>query len=97
VPEAVDVIIEWIWAQVAAFFGYLLSLFPTFSMPSWIDDAHDSIVSGVETAAGLGNWVPLVALTNSFLFLMGVGLAVFAVRGFRIVLSLFTGGGGGAA
>jgi hypothetical protein len=95
--EVPAVIIEWIWAQICAFLGWLLSLFPTITLPSWFTTINGYIADGVEVANGLSNWVPLDALRNAFLFLMGLGMVVLAVRAFRIGLSLFTGGGGGAA
>ena len=90
-------IVEWIWRQVTQLLGALLDLFPSFSAPAWVTDVGSYAAQGVAFANGLSMWVPLDALRNTFVFLLGVGVAVFAVRTFRILLSLFTGGGGGAA
>lgn len=90
-------ILEWIWGVIAGFLGWLLSLFPTFTVPEWVGSITGYFVTGVGFMNGLHNWVPLTALRVAFFWLLGVGAVVLVVRGFRIVLSLFTGGGGGAA
>jgi hypothetical protein len=91
------VIVEWIWAKLCEFFGWLLSQFPTFTLPDWWDGTVAYMAQGVELINGVHNWLPLTAIRNCLIFLLAVSAAVFAVRAFRIVLSLFTGGGGGAA
>jgi hypothetical protein len=88
------VILEWIWAQLASFIGWLLSLFPTLTVPEWVGTITSYLADGVAVANGFHMWVPLTAIRVSFLFLMACGAAVLAVRGFLFVLSLFTGGGG---
>lgn len=86
-----------IWNAICDFLSFLLGLFPTMTLPTWIGTVSGYIASGVETANGLHNWIPLEALRNGFVFVAACGATVLAVRGFRILLSLFTGGGGGAA
>lgn len=90
-------ILEWLWAKIAGFLGWLLSLFPTFTVPDWVNTIGSYATQGITWVNGLHNWVPLEAMRVSLGFLLGCGAVVLAVRGFRIVLSLFTGGGGGAA
>lgn len=81
---------------LGAFIGFLLGLLPSFSLPSWVDTIHDYAVDGVTFANGFKAWVPLTALRNAFVFLLAVGTAAFIVRGSRVVISLFSGGGGSA-
>lgn len=86
-----------IYNALVDFFGFLLGLFPTIELPAWLDSAGTYAAQGVEAANGFGYWVPVDALGNAFVFLLVCGAVVFGVRVFRILLSLFTGGGGGAA
>lgn len=81
---------------LGAFIGFLLDLLPSFSLPSWVDSIHDYAVSGVTFASGFAAWVPLTAIRNAFIFLLAVGTAAFLVRGARVLISLFSGGGGSA-
>ena len=86
-----------IWDAVTSFVAWLLGLFPTISMPSWVDSIATYAAQGIDTANGFHNWLPLSALRNGLVFVLACSAMVLTVRGFRIVLSLFTGGGGGAA
>jgi hypothetical protein len=91
------VIVEWVWAQLCGFFGWLLGQFPTFTLPGWWTDTVSYLGQGVDLINVIHNWLPLTAIRNCLVFLLAVQVSVLAVRAFRIVLSLFTGGGGGAA
>lgn len=90
-------IVEWIWGVLAGVFGWLLSLFPTTTLPAWVFTVHTFTVDAVSYINGWHMWVPLDAVRVGFLFLMSCSALVLLVRGFRIALSLFTGGGGSAA
>lgn len=90
-------ILEWIWGIICGFLGWLLTLFPTVDIPDWVDAIEDWAVQGVTFANGFHMWVPLPAMRDGLAFILSCGAIVLAVRGFRIVLSLFTGGGGSAA
>lgn len=90
-------IVQWLFDALTTVLAFLLGLFPTITLPSWVDTATSYVQQGVAFANGWGAWVPLAAVRNSLLFLLLVGGVVFSVRVFRIALSLFTGGGGSAA
>lgn len=86
-----------IWDAICSFLGWLVHLFPTIEVPSWVGSIGSYAATGVETANGFHNWLPLTAMRNGLTFVLACSAIVLTVRGFRIVLSLFTGGGGGAA
>lgn len=90
-------ITEAIWDALCTFLGWAFDRIPTFTPPAWVETVNTYAVQGATTAAGFHNWVPLEAMRNGFAFVLSCSVIVLAVRGFRIVLSLFTGGGGGAA
>lgn len=86
-----------VWDAICTFLGWLVHLFPTIAVPTWVNDIGGYAAQGVAAANGFHAWVPLEAMRNGFVFLLSCGGIVLAVRAFRILLSLFTGGGGGAA
>lgn len=90
-------IVQWLWEALAAFLGWLVHLFPTFTVPVWAETMGGYISDGVSFANGWHMWIPLAAVRNCVVFLLAVSTAILAVRGFRILVSLFTGGGGSAA
>lgn len=90
-------ITEALWGLITSFLGWLVHLFPTITVPSWVNSIGDYALIGVTTANGFHNWLPLPAMRNGLVFILSCSTIVLVVRGFRILLSLFTGGGGGAA
>lgn len=76
---------------------FVLGLMPTVSLPGWFTTSTNTLSSSLAAIGGYGNWLPLVAIGNGVAFILACFGVAFAVRGFRVVLSLFTGGGGGAA
>ncbi|MEV5004018.1 hypothetical protein [Nocardioides sp. LML1-1-1.1] len=75
----------------------IASLFGSLPAPTWIGDFGSAWGSFVGLGASLDPWVPwnlLVTVVTAILACVAVSLGVKMVR---IVLSLFTGGGGSAA
>lgn len=74
--------------------AWLLGLLPHLSPPSWLDDAAGALSTVLSSLNGSSAWVPWSYL------LLGVGLVLssvavaVAIRGFRIVASFLTLGGG---
>jgi hypothetical protein len=91
------VITEAILSVFGAVMGFVLGLFPEVARPAWLDSAITTLADGIGYIPLLDNWFPLEAIANSILFiLLCLGVA-FAIRAFRMGLSLVTGGGGSAA
>lgn len=90
-------ITKWVLEFIGALMGFVLGLMPQVSLPSWFQAAATTLDDALTTIGGYGQWMPLGAIGNGIAFvLLCFGIA-FGVRVFRMVLSLFTGGGGGAA
>ena len=77
--------------------AFLLGLVPSLSLPSWFTDVGTFITNGLTSAAAFGNLLPVGPLRLVFVFLMACLSAGFVIRVTRIVISMFTGGGGSAA
>lgn len=76
---------------------FVFGLFPTWSLPSWWNNAMTgwgTIVAGI---SDLAHWVPLNAVGQVAIAVFLVSAFAFGVRVLRIVLSFISGGGGSAA
>jgi hypothetical protein len=86
---------------ILAFLGWLAGLLidslPVVPLPAWMNSLAGFAGTVFGYAGSMGNWfnMPLALVMSSSL--LGVWLVSFGVKAVRIVLSLFTGGGGGAA
>lgn len=90
-------IVEGIVKVAVAFFKFVLGLFPTRNPPQWTESLASSLQTVWDAGAGLGAWIPwgnVAAVVQAVIACMITGLLIRLVR---IVLSLFTGGGGSAA
>jgi hypothetical protein len=89
---------------VEAFLGLLFGLFsfvgdlmPEMEVPAFVGSIAGLVGTITGAMAPLGMWIPFGAAgTATTAVLVAIGVAV-AVKIVRIVLSLFTGGGGSAA
>ncbi len=90
-------ITDWILAAGGWLLHALTSALPTIAVPSWLS-GNDSAFSTVFSAAGsMGVWFPSTLVVAVLSGLLVIWLASFVVKIARIVLSLFTAGGGSAA
>lgn len=77
-------------------FSALFALFPTIPVPSWL--SIDGPVGTVFQAAGsMGVWFPVQLVATVVGTLLVVWASGFVIKAARMVVSLFTGGGGSAA
>jgi hypothetical protein len=90
-------ILVWIWDAIRTLLDLLLGLFPTVTMPTWVGMIADYFVQGVTVLNGMGNWVPLGAISTGLTFVLSCSAIAMTIRVARILISLFTGGGGSAA
>lgn len=90
-------ITEYVLKFFAALGSFVVGLFPTIALPSWVATVTDFIRNGVGAVGAFGNMLPVTAVRLSFLFLLACLGAALAIRLARIALSTFTGGGGSAA
>jgi len=91
------VIIEWLAQVVAAIAEFIAGLFGDLQAPGWLQSAGDTWQSIMGQAAGLDPWIPWSVLSAVVTSLLACVVIGFGIKVVRMVLSLFTGGGGSAA
>jgi len=75
----------------------LTSALPVITVPSWLSSS-DSAFSSVFSAAGsMGVWFPSTLVVSVLTVVLAMWLAGYVIKILRMVLSLFTAGGGSAA
>jgi hypothetical protein len=75
----------------------LVSLLPAWTAPAWLATVIATMSSTIGTVTMLSGWVPISAIGTVVAFMLACSAIGLAVKIGRIVLSLFTGGGGSAA
>jgi len=78
-------------------FSALLSVVPSFELPSWFETVLPWWATVFDLAEGFRVWIPFDAIKNVLVFSLAVYATVIGIRVARIMVSLFTGGGGSAA
>lgn len=73
----------------------LLNALPHIGVPSWLSD-NGAIGQVFQAAGSMGVWFPVALASTVLLAVVGIWLAGFGVKVARMVISVFTGGGGGA-
>jgi hypothetical protein len=89
----IDKVLDWLTSLVVAAF----SLFPTWGLPTWWATATTKWAEIVAGISDLAHWVPLEAVFQVAAAIFLVSAFAFSVRIGRIIISLFSGGGGSAA
>lgn len=85
-------------SALAAVFGFIGSLLPSDEPPAWLTDTLPGEIEALGAQFGqLGQWVPMDAIGMAGAAVVTAFAVAWGVRLVRIALSLFTGGGGGAA
>lgn len=88
----VDLLLKVVQGMVA----WTLGLLPHLAVPDWLTQGiatFDSLLSGL---SGTQGWLPWTALSLAIGLALAAAAVTVAIRGFRIVLSFLTLGGGGA-
>lgn len=87
-------------AIIAFFFNVvnmLLDLLPDVTLPEWATSSTGALATVLTYAGSMGAWFPTGLLGSVLLALSLTWLVGFLIKAVRIVLSLFTAGGGSAA
>lgn len=73
---------------------WVLGLLPHFGVPSWFSGLGSAVATVSGALSGTSSWVPWTAVMVGLgVIFAAVGVSV-AIRGFRIVASFLTAGGG---
>lgn len=86
-----------ILSWLAGLFSALLSWLPAPSVPSWVSGITTAVSTVVTYMASMSAWFPVGLLRTILLAWAAAYLVAVAVRLARLVVSLFTGGGGSVA
>lgn len=90
-------ITEWVLGVGGWLLTALTSVIPSVTVPTWLSGS-DSAFSTVFAAAGsMGVWYPAPLVAAILAGLLALWLAGFVIKVARMVLSVFTGGGGSSA
>jgi Trk-type K+ transport system membrane component len=91
-------IVKWLIDLVVELFGHVLSLLPdSLVQPADVQASIDTINSVLQSGSGLGAWIPYGQVFAAVSMLLGAIAIAIGIKVVRILLSLFTGGGGSAA
>jgi hypothetical protein len=75
----------------------LLGSLPSIPVPSWITGSTSAVGTVFQAAGSMSVWFPITLASTVIASVLAIWGLAFTVKAARIVLSLFTGGGGGAA
>jgi hypothetical protein len=91
------VIIQWALAAIATLINHVFSVMPALPVPAWFTGAGVAIGNLFSAAGSMGVWIPVPLALNvmAVLFTSMFGGAIIKLA--RVILSLISGGGGGAA
>lgn len=90
VTDSIINALSWLFAGV-------IGLFPTITVPEWADTLTSYMGDGADFAAGMAHWVPVAAIGQGLVFVFACWGVANGIKLIRIVVSLFSGGGGSAA
>lgn len=90
-------IIEALVSMLSALVTSVADMFGSLTLPEWWVSLDGSLSSLGEYAAGYGEWVPVAEAVTALGFVVGALALALTIKLVRIVVSLFTAGGGSAA
>lgn len=90
-------IAEWVLGVGAALLHAVMGALPVVSAPDWLTDNNGAFSTVFQAAGSMGVWFPAPLLIIVLSGLLVLWLAGFTIKLARMVLSLFTAGGGSAA
>lgn len=90
-------IVEWLFTLAANLLEWLTSGLPTYTEPEWISGLAGAMSQVFSVAGSMGVWFPAPLVLAVLTALLTFWLVSFGIKLVRMILSLFTGGGGSAA
>jgi len=82
---------------LAGFLTFIGDLIPDVTIPDWFSTFPEFIEPAWDVINGLDNWLPVQAIGIAVAWMIGLQVVIIGIRVTRVVVSLFTGGGGSAA
>lgn len=91
-------IIEWFLGVAVGFLEWVVGALPVLAVPTWVNPGiGDGLMTVAGYMTGTAIWFPVELILGVAVAIAAATLVGFAVKFARIVLSLFTAGGGSAA
>lgn len=90
-------IVEALIDLAAGLFGFLVDLIGTAQPPAFLTGLAGQLDSLVAAGASMGTWVPWSVLGTAIAAVVACFAVSFVIRVARMLISVFTGGGGSAA
>lgn len=90
-------ILEGLISIAVGLFDFIVSAFGNAPAPGWLTGLAGQLDTLVVAAASMGGWVPWSSFGTALAAVIGAATLSLVVRVVRILVSLFTGGGGSAA
>jgi hypothetical protein len=89
-------IVDGIVTVLAGLLSFVGGLFGSIPVPGFIDSIDSGLVEVSGYAGGMGHLIPFGDAVSAATFVIGCMAVGFGIKVVRIVLSLFTAGGGSA-
>ena len=77
--------------------AWLVTIMPAPTMPSWYAPIPGFLASVGSAVSQFSYWLPVSLISTMLIFVTGARIFPVVIRIVRVVVSLFTGGGGSAA
>jgi hypothetical protein len=90
------VIVQWLLGVGANLVHWLLGTLPVMQVPDWLSASDNAFTTVFSAAGSMGVWFPAPLLVVVLGALLVFWLSGFAIKLGRMVLSVFTAGGGSA-
>ena len=83
-------------SMMTAIVHFLMGLLPVVSVPAWLSSSDNAFSTVFSAAGSMGVWFPAPLLITVLSALLVLWVTGFGIKIGRMVLSIFTAGGGSA-
>lgn len=84
-----------VFSFFGALAGWVLDIIPDgLGVPGWLDDGVSALMAVFQSTVSLAVWIPIPIVVLGAGFRIAVILGSISVKSLRVVVSLFSGGGG---
>lgn len=90
-------IVEWLLNIGAGLLHFMFQALPDITAPDWLTSNTGAFATVFAGAGSMGVWFPSPLLLSVLAGLLALWLVGFGIKLTRMVVSLFTAGGGSAA
>lgn len=88
-------IVDWIIGLGSGIVTWIAGLFPKLPLPAFVTDSLNTLYAFMNTASGIGNWIPWAAIGTIVGIVVTWFLAVFGIKLILLIWRLIPVVGGG--